>query len=56
MAWFAAPSGAIDCACAIQSAVNELENPDLGVKVGINAGEPIAEDDDLYAASVSRAR
>ncbi len=52
MAWFPAASNALDCAQAIQHAVTDLANPDLGVKIGLNAGEPIAEEDDLYGTAV----
>ncbi len=52
MAWFPAASSGLDCAQAIQQAVADLANPDLGVKIGINAGEPIAEEDDLYGTAV----
>ncbi len=49
---FPAASNALDCAQAIQRAVADLANPDLGVKIGLNAGEPIAEEDDLYGTAV----
>jgi class 3 adenylate cyclase len=52
MAWFPAASNGLDCAQAIQHAVTDLANPDLGVKIGLNAGEPIAEEDDLYGTAV----
>ena len=52
MAWFPAASNALDCAHAIQLGVGDLANPDLGVKIGLNAGEPIAEEDDLYGTAV----
>ena len=49
---FTAASNALDCARAIQQGVTDLANPDLGVKIGLNAGEPIAEEDDLYGTAV----
>ena len=52
MAWFPAASNGLDCARAIQQAVSDLANRDLGVKIGLNAGEPIAEEDDLYDTAV----
>ena len=59
MASFAAASSALDCAIAIQQGVaaHKEEHPDspLGVYVGLNAGEPIAEDDDLFGTSVDLA-
>ena len=55
MAWFPAASNALDCAQAIQQGVTALANPDLGVKIGLNAGEPIAEDDDYFGAAVQLA-
>ena len=51
-AWFPAASNGLDCAQAIQTGVGDLANPDLGVKIGLNAGEPIAEEDDLYGTAV----
>ncbi len=56
MATFTSASSALDAAIAIQRGVaaHKEENPGspLGVYVGINAGEPIAEDDDLFGTSV----
>ena len=51
-AWFSAASKGLDCARAIQQSVTDLANPDLSVKIGLNAGEPIAEEDDLYGTAV----
>jgi adenylate cyclase len=56
MASFASPSSALDCAVAIQRAVTERNEPNLAVHVGINAGEPVAEDNDLFGTSVQLAR
>ena len=46
----------IECAVSIQQAMearnhDHLESP-LLVRIGINAGEPVEEDGDLYGASV----
>ena len=53
MASFGSAQRAIECAIAIQRAftVAPLAG-EVNVRVGINAGEPIAEDDDLFGASV----
>jgi adenylate cyclase len=49
----------VDCAIALQRAFAELstgvgarDDASLRVRIGINAGEPIAEGDDLFGASV----
>ena len=59
MASFATASSALDCAIAIQCGVaaHKEDHPDspLAVYVGLNAGEPIAEDDDLFGTSVDLA-
>jgi adenylate cyclase len=64
MASFATASSALNAAIAIQRGVaaHKEEHPDspLGVYVGLNAGEPIAEDDpdgrvDLFGTSVDLA-
>ena len=59
MASFPTASSGLDAAIAIQRGVaaHKDEHPDspLGVYVGINAGEPIAEDDDLFGTSVNLA-
>lgn len=58
MAWFSSTQQAIECAIALQRAFT-VWNDDraqqaapLQVRIGINAGEPIAEDDDLFGHSV----
>jgi class 3 adenylate cyclase len=55
MAAFDSVTSATECAIAIQRAFDqrnvEHEEP-LGVRVGLNAGEPIAEDGDLWGTSV----
>jgi adenylate cyclase len=59
MASFSTASSALEAAIAIQRGVaqHKEEHPDspLGVYVGLNAGEPIAEDDDLFGTSVDLA-
>ena len=55
MASFGSAQKALECAIALQRSFSELgtRNSELPrVRVGINAGEPIAEDDDLFGASV----
>jgi class 3 adenylate cyclase/pimeloyl-ACP methyl ester carboxylesterase len=61
MASFALASGALDCAITIQRAValrqaqgGDIES--LGVHIGVNAGEPVAEEQDLFGTSVQLAR
>ena len=60
MASFAGASSAIGCAVAIQRAVaaRAAEQPEipLGLRVGLNAGEPVVEEQDLFGASVQLAR
>jgi len=56
MASFPSASGALECAVAIQRAVAERGDPNLGVHIGLNAGEPIAEEQDLFGTSVDLAR
>ncbi len=59
MASFSSASSALECSIAIQQGVasHVAEHPDipLGVYVGLNAGEPIAEEQDLYGTSVDLA-
>jgi len=60
MASFPSASRAIESAIAIQQAVaayNE-HHPDmpLGVRIGLNAGEPVAEERDLFGTAVQLAR
>jgi len=54
MASFHSASGALECAVAILRDVEVQEG--LSVHVGINAGEPVAEDADLFGTSVQLAR
>jgi len=58
MASFGSVAKAIDCAIAIQRALDQhsanAEHPIL-VRVGVSAGEPVAEGDDLFGAAVQLA-
>jgi len=60
MASFATASSALACAVASQRAVaaRAEEQPDipLSLRIGLNAGEPVAEERDLFGASVQLAR
>ena len=60
MASFPSASGALHCAITIQRAVAKYvrDRPDapLGVYIGMNAGEPIAEEQDLFGTSVDLAK
>ncbi len=58
MASFDSATAAVECAIRLQQAfdVRNATAPEpLRVRVGINAGEPIAEDDDLFGAAVAMA-
>ncbi len=59
MASFSTASSALDAANTIQRGVaaHKEEQPEspLAVYVGLNAGEPIAEDDDLFGTSINLA-
>ena len=59
MASFSTASGALECAIEIQRGVaaHVEANPDapLAVYIGLNAGEPIAEERDLFGTSVDLA-
>lgn len=55
MASFGSATRALECAIAIQKAFadrNASSDEPLRVRVGISAGEPIEEDDDLFGAAV----
>ncbi len=55
MAWFTSVTKAVECAVALQRAFaerNETAAEPLHIRVGLNAGEPIAEGDDLFGATV----
>jgi len=58
MASFDAPVAAVDCARSIQralSAFNAASDVPLRVRIGIDAGEPVQESNDLFGATVQRA-
>jgi len=60
MASFTTASGALESAVAIQRAVTahveqHTDSP-LGVHIGLNAGEPVAEEADLFGTAVQLAR
>jgi class 3 adenylate cyclase/pimeloyl-ACP methyl ester carboxylesterase len=52
MASFGSVTKAVECAIALQRAFTEREGEQLSVRVGLNAGEPIEEDGDLFGATV----
>lgn len=59
MASFAGASRAIECAVYIQRALaspGEAGGDGVRVRIGLNAGEPVAEDDDLFGTAVQLAR
>jgi class 3 adenylate cyclase len=59
MASFASASGALECAIDIQRALaqHNESNPDtpIRVRIGLNAGEPVAEEKDLFGTAVQLA-
>ena len=59
MASFPSASGALECAIAVQRAVAARveEHPEmpLRVRIGLNAGEPVAEEQDLFGTAVQLA-
>ncbi len=58
MASFSSATKALECAIAMQRAFaehNESAEEPIRVRVGMNAGEPIAEDEDLYGTAVNEA-
>ncbi len=59
MASFSIVSGSVEASIRMQQnvAVHNQNNPDLPlhIKIGINAGEPIAEDNDLFGSTVQMA-
>ncbi len=60
MASFPTASSALECAVVIQRAVADHteQHPEtpLGVHMGLNAGEPVAEEQDLFGTAVQLAR
>ncbi len=58
MASFSSATKALECAIAMQRAFaqhNESAAEPIMVRVGLNAGEPIAEDEDLFGTAVNEA-
>ncbi len=58
MASFSSATKALECAIAMQRAFaehNEGADEPIMVRVGLNAGEPIAEDEDLFGTAVNLA-
>ena len=58
MASFSSASRALECAITLQRAFskqNESAEEPVRVRIGLNAGEPIAEDDDLFGTAVNLA-
>jgi class 3 adenylate cyclase len=56
MASFPSASRAIESAVAVQRAIVELGDTPLRVRIGLNAGEPVAEEDDLFGTAVNLAK
>jgi class 3 adenylate cyclase len=52
MASFGSVTKAVECAIALQRAFADRQGEPLSVRVGLNAGEPIEEDGDLFGATV----
>jgi len=55
MACFSSATRALECAIAMQRAFaqhNESAEEPIRVRIGLNAGEPIAEDEDLFGTAV----
>ncbi|MGB6836214.1 MAG: adenylate/guanylate cyclase domain-containing protein [Dehalococcoidia bacterium] len=55
MASFSSATRALECAIAMQRAFaqhNESAEEPIRVRVGLNAGEPIAEEEDLFGTAV----
>ena len=57
MASFTAASAALEAAVAIQKALadHNQANAPIRVRIGLNAGEPVAEDEDLFGTAVQLA-
>ncbi len=58
MTSFGSATKALECAIAIQRAFaahNESTDEPIRVRIGLNAGEPIAEDEDLFGTAVNMA-
>jgi class 3 adenylate cyclase len=58
MTSFSSATKALECAVAMQRAFaehNEKADEPIKVRIGLNAGEPIAEEDDLFGTAVNEA-
>jgi class 3 adenylate cyclase/pimeloyl-ACP methyl ester carboxylesterase len=58
IASFDSATQAVRCAIEVQQAFatyNETADHDIAIRVGVNAGEPIEEDDDLFGTAVTMA-
>jgi class 3 adenylate cyclase len=57
LASFASVSGAVGASVSIQSATGDPgdNGPELRIKIGLSAGEPVEGDDDIYGAAVNLA-
>lgn len=56
LAWFGAASAGVEAAVQIQTELaNHERYSDVYVRIGLSAGEPIAESDDLYGTTVNQA-
>ncbi len=58
MASFTSATGALECAIAMQRAFaehSESADEPIRVRIGLNAGEPIAEEEDLFGTAVNLA-
>jgi class 3 adenylate cyclase len=56
MASFPSASRALQCAIAVQQAVTAQAETPFRVRIGLNAGEPVAEEQDLFGTAVQLAR
>jgi class 3 adenylate cyclase len=56
MASFPSASRAIACAVSVQRAIAGQGETPLRVRIGLNAGEPVAEEDDLFGTAVNLAK
>jgi class 3 adenylate cyclase len=52
MAWFGSATKALECAIAVQQG---MTTSDVRIRIGLNAGEPIEEDEDLFGTAVNMA-
>ena len=56
MAAFESPSRALEAAVEMQRGIAEAGGVDLHLRIGLNAGEPIEEEDDLFGLTVQLAK